>query len=165
MNEKISEGEHLNKFLGDCEEIIDMLVRDEGRYVRIDFSRRDPTFRSLVGKAWDEARKSLRETMETIGNEHDRYADILHRYGLSGDQLKLKLHVFNAFLRRFRKKGSVIALKRLLAQMDTLLGSLSKAFSQLEQVLEIKETLENLTKAHTVPEELPNEIQPTKRPL
>ena len=158
----IPEQKLLYGFLVDCDEIITMLVHDEGAYILNAFSRRDRTYRHLVTEAWDEARKGLIHTKEIIIHEHDRYSERLSERGLSGKQLRFKMYLLERFKKRFRTTASSTALRRLLGHMDTLLKSMSGVFLPLDPVSEFKESLERITKVYAKPKQpANNEIEPT----
>ncbi len=156
MNENIPESKLLYKFLADCDEIITMLVHDQGRYIFIDFAQKDPTYRTLIIETWEEVRGGLQKTQQIIVYEHDRYKGLLSERGLTGKQLRFKLHLFERFKERFLKRPSSLALRRLLGPMDTLLKSLSSVFLPLDPVGEFKEMLEHITKSKTKQEESTN---------
>jgi len=73
----VAEDKQLCMFLDHCEDIITMLVEDEGHYLLVDFARRDPMYRELVRDAWESARKELRDVRDTIAREYNRYVDRL----------------------------------------------------------------------------------------
>jgi hypothetical protein len=157
MDEKIPENKLLYKFLVDCDDIITMLVHDEGRYIFIDFAQRDPIYRTLIIETWEEVRGGLQKTQQIIVHEHDRYKDLLSERGLTGKQLRFKLHLFERFKERFVKRPSSLALRRLLGPMDTLLKSLSSVFLPLDPVGEFKEMLEHITKSKAKEEPPPED--------
>jgi hypothetical protein len=88
--------------------------------------------KSLAINAWRELHPAFKILAREVMDSDD---DRLSLVGLSGNQLKFKMYVFNFFL----KKN---AIKKVLEAINSILGSLSLVFPLAESIKEFKDFLE-----------------------
>ena len=91
-------------------------------------------FRPSLRSVWDELRLIFDEVLTKI-NLPD-FKEKLREAGLDGSQLRLKLDMINDVWARFQERGLVTLLQDVLEWISVYLGSLTKAFPELEAVNE-----------------------------
>ena len=98
--------------------------------------------RQPIADAWRELGRSFEDVMKALVEEGDELVSDrqLERLGLTGNQLKLKLTGFNGAWDRFRERGTVNLLKKLLDWIDIILGSLASIIPGADAIEEFKDS-------------------------
>ena len=136
----------LVSFLTESKAVIDGLVKDQDGYVLKHIIKLKGLQEELK-EAWCEAQKSIDTAIMEL-KEYNTIENVkrLDQAGLTGKQLKLKLHLFNIFNHNYKTKNTLNWLRRLLGIIDVIYGSLTKVFPLMEVVKEFKESLEQVIK-------------------
>jgi hypothetical protein len=152
----ITEGDrglHL-ELLEITDEILSLLVHDEGEYVLDEFIG-DEEYRSDLRKAWERVAERLERAKWLIGgvfgtdalvppSDDDDGIDYraLDEAGLTGSELKLKHRLIMRFFSRFKGSGTSLRLERVLGGLNSYLGSLAEGIPGAGAIKELKDMLE-----------------------
>jgi hypothetical protein len=99
--------------------------------------------RSDVEAAWSNLEPRFAGVKDRLGSIPDTRVD---EAGLSGSQLNLKLTGFRGAVDRFKQKGTVKLLKKLLEWINIVLKSLASIVPGGEALKEFKEAIEKYIK-------------------
>jgi hypothetical protein len=136
--------------LNESERLISVIVENPAEYFLEEFSSDQELMRVLEG-AWREAQISFTEAKQTIeseltprNEEQSRLWFDLHRIGLTGVQLELKLLLFKKLEQNFQEEKKPRWLKRLLGHINSIFGSLSSVLPGIEATKELKDAIEKM---------------------
>ena len=126
---------NLREFLKEVEGLLDNIV---GPWNQLLFAEND---REPLEEAWTELKPKLPDIERQL---LDTPPDQLEDAGLSGNQLRAKLKWLNDAWKRFKEKGTVKLLKKLLEWINLILGSIALLVPKAEALKEMKEAIEKL---------------------
>jgi hypothetical protein len=126
---------NLEEFLNETQGLLDNIV---GPWSQILFEEND---REPLEIAWTELRPALPDIEYQL---HDALPHQLEEAGLSGNQLTAKLKWLNDAWKKFKEKGTVKLLKKLLEWINLILGSIAIIVPKAEALKELKEAIEKL---------------------
>lgn len=136
-----SDDQRILRFLKSVEELIGQLLEDPQRYFLKVIAMNEELMRKCSA-AWSVVRQRLRDCLVDVKKAGSQQWKMLDQHGMSGAELDFKINLFEFFRERFYADPAMRWLKRLLAQVNSMLGSLSSAFPGLEAVQEFKDALE-----------------------
>jgi hypothetical protein len=93
----------------------------------------EEAYRGSLSAAWDQLRPALNPQQVDNTKDGNRLRE---RIGLARDQLKLKLEVLTERWKRFKEKGTVKHLRRLLDSVTNILDSLAREIPGFEALKE-----------------------------
>jgi hypothetical protein len=126
---------NLEEFLNEAQGLLDNIV---GPWSQILFEEND---REPLEEAWTELRLTLPDIAYQI---RDAPPHKLEEAGLSGNQLTSKLKWLSDAWKKFKEKGTVKLLKKLLEWINLILGSIAIVVPKAEALKELKEAIEKL---------------------
>lgn len=132
-------------FLDKSESFISHILENRDEFILKEFTI-DQRFWSTLESAWKEVRKNFEQVRQALKTSPLEFTDKLKEHGLTDDQLKFKMELFNRLINHFNTTRAPIWLRRLLNLVNSILGSLTSTFPPLEPVKEFKEALEQIIK-------------------
>ena len=126
----------LRQFLGEARKLFDNVVY---QWVPLLF---EEEFRHRLRAAWRELRPKIPAWQAEV--DSPAHEGGFQNAGLRGAQLDLKLEGVNSAWKRFKSRGTVGLLRKVLGWINAILGSLAQVIPGVEALRELKEAIERL---------------------
>jgi hypothetical protein len=134
----------------DLKGLIDFLQKTR-TVLRATVDAREVLFRETMRNLFRDAHNEIDQLIESIVSDLDSDLDAsnprtnfkaLDEAGLTGTQLTLKLTGFGRAFDRFKQRGTLTLLHKVLSWINKILGSLTSAIPGSEAIKEFKEAVE-----------------------
>lgn len=143
MNKSDDDVFEIIRFLKETNSLLIDIVEKSEIYFLKDFAL-DKKLKTMLKEPLSDVGLIINNVIKDIKYKKDDILSKLHKNGLTGFHLQLKMKVFDSCKELLASKPHGWNLTRVLKVVNSLLGSLAKVFSSLEIVKEFKETLEQL---------------------